>query len=544
MLDGGSSGADGGAGGGGGVMGVAAAQISWALEQAVHELGLAGRDSAAEKNWREMVLPDHLLQLARNDVRRYCGARGALKQSICTMSVTVEQAEEFFQLWPTLKSLGSTGTGPADWLSVLNLLCFGVAFAEGLVAPPPLGLASSSGGGGGGGGRGSVNANAVARQLLAETLSGDGRHMDLWMRDLSPPELSDVLRLVAKSAARLEKLTVGSSHTGGAGIGSFLAGAPSLREVELEWEGVRDVSVLASGLRHHPRLARLSLTHNFVGQAGAAQLAEALKWNTTLTELDLRENCIGSVGLKQLAIALALNGTLRTLHVQDNGVGDDGAIDITEALMRNTTLAVVSLDGNDITDVGGRTLLIAVRENPALTQLSLGRNQLSDLLKEQLREVWDAREWPRPESAGSGAGSGSGSGVSPPALPSTLPSMAFGRAGCGAVPPPPPSGLSGASPDGGGLRRASTGATVASVKQKAAGMLLSPLAINRLHWDSSPSAGGAAAAGSAFRGGQQQLSNNDGGGGGDALPAPVPRIIGFLSQTTRPQLIKPPVPVD
>jgi len=55
----------------------------------------------------------------------------------------------------------------------------------------------------------------------------------------------------------------------------------------------------------------LKLSHNDIGDAGAAGLAEALKSNTTLTVLKLSYNDIGYAGAAGLAEALKSNTTRR-----------------------------------------------------------------------------------------------------------------------------------------------------------------------------------------------------------------------------------------
>ncbi|CAM9432345.1 unnamed protein product, partial [Choristocarpus tenellus] len=128
--------------------------------------------------------------------------------------------------------------------------------------------------------------------------------------------LKDILKLVQRGGRDLTKLTVGSSHTAGAGVGKFLQAHPGLKELEVEWEGVRDLANVTLSLATHKSLTRLCLTHNEVGPRGAAQLARALRTNTSLTELDLRENSVGSKGMKAIADALAENHTIRILHLQ------------------------------------------------------------------------------------------------------------------------------------------------------------------------------------------------------------------------------------
>ncbi|CAM9972070.1 unnamed protein product, partial [Discosporangium mesarthrocarpum] len=229
------------------------------------------------------------------------------------------------------------------------------------------------------------------RKVVAESMVTQG-HLDLWMKDLSPLDCQDILKSMHKGNQELRKLTIGSSHTAGAGVGRFLQLCPGLKELELEWEGVRDLTNVALSMASHKSLVRLNLTHNEVGPRGASQLAQALRTNKSLTELDLRENNLGPMGMKAIADALADNDTIRSLHVQDNGIGDDGVIAMTEALMRNGRLRTVCLDGNEVSEVGAKVICIAIKMNPALRLLSLSRNALPDESKMALIEAWHQRE--------------------------------------------------------------------------------------------------------------------------------------------------------
>ncbi|CAM9679517.1 unnamed protein product, partial [Sphacelaria rigidula] len=165
-----------------------------------------------------------------------------------------------------------------------------------------------------------------------------------------------------------------------------------IQELEVEWEGVRDLSSIARGLTDHRSIVRLNLTHNQIGPRGAAQLAKALQRNRSLTEIDLRENQLGPMGMKAIADALAHNDSIRTLHLQDNGIGDEGVIDMTEALMRNGRLRTVCLDGNQVSAEGAKVICIAIKMNLALKLLSLSRNALPDDSKRALYDAWSQRE--------------------------------------------------------------------------------------------------------------------------------------------------------
>ena len=69
------------------------------------------------------------------------------------------------------------------------------------------------------------------------------------------------------------------------------------------------------------------MSHNAIGNAGAAQLAACLCSNATLTSLNLEHTEIGDAGATQLAQSLRVNSTLRRLSLQwCANVSETGAI--------------------------------------------------------------------------------------------------------------------------------------------------------------------------------------------------------------------------
>ncbi|CAN0207181.1 unnamed protein product, partial [Scytosiphon promiscuus] len=328
-----------------------------------------GSGSPAERNWTEVLPPCLVLRKAREDVEKHSDARGALKQAICSMSVSIDQAEKFFETWKYIGVLGPWASN--DRLAVLNLLLFFVSVTDGFYCPR--------------------RPRDFVKRVMDESLVTPG-HLDLWMKDLSPDDSTNILRQANAEGRKLSALTIGSSHTAGVGVGAFLRGHPALKELELEWEGVRDLSSIAQALADHKSLTRLNLTHNEIGPRGATQLANALRQNKSLTELDLRENSLGPRGIKAIADALASNDTMQTLHLQDNSIGDDGVIAMTEALMRNGRLRTVCLDGNKVSEEGAKVICIAIKMNLSLKVLSLSRNALPDGAKRALYDAWSQRE--------------------------------------------------------------------------------------------------------------------------------------------------------
>ena len=54
-------------------------------------LGANGLGTPPERNWRGVLQPSYLLRKAHDDVDKFSEAQGALKQAMCSMSVSREQ---------------------------------------------------------------------------------------------------------------------------------------------------------------------------------------------------------------------------------------------------------------------------------------------------------------------------------------------------------------------------------------------------------------------------------------------------------------------
>jgi Ran GTPase-activating protein (RanGAP) involved in mRNA processing and transport len=140
----------------------------------------------------------------------------------------------------------------------------------------------------------------------------------------------------------------------------------------------------------HP-LARLDISYNSIGDAGAVALARVLAGpmttttttsgatpssetrsgrccNTGLVNLGITHNSIGKVGARSIAAALASTGaSLTRLGMGDNPmIGDDGAEALAAALARNASLLWLSLDGCGVGDAAVASLARGLAQNTTL----------------------------------------------------------------------------------------------------------------------------------------------------------------------------------
>ena len=91
----------------------------------------------------------------------------------------------------------------------------------------------------------------------------------------------------------------------------------------LSWAGRRitaeQMPSVTKFLREHdPKVERLVLNDNAIGDAGAQELASHLRSDTTLTYLSMHRCAIGDAGILQLAEALSVNTTLQSLFLTGN----------------------------------------------------------------------------------------------------------------------------------------------------------------------------------------------------------------------------------
>ena len=124
-------------------------------------------------------------------------------------------------------------------------------------------------------------------------------------------------------------------------------------------------------------LTSIDLSHNLVGDSGAAALGRALACGApALAKLSLHENAIGDAGLTALADALCPGGSPGLTHLRFtfNRVGDAGAAGLARAWRRGGCQQLVELQAgcNRIGSAGLAALVEQLHGVPDLNLLSLG----------------------------------------------------------------------------------------------------------------------------------------------------------------------------
>lgn len=170
-------------------------------------------------------------------------------------------------------------------------------------------------------------------------------------------------------------------------IGSTLQlGSIALQELNLAANRLSDATclALAHALGSNKCLQKLDLSHNRVGDEGAAALAGV---NSTLTELLLASNLVTDEGCTALAQSLGkptrelAHGApicaLRVLDLSDCKILNPGALALAAGLRSNSSLEVLRLRSNQISSMGCEAFADVLRQNATLVELDLDLNQIT-----------------------------------------------------------------------------------------------------------------------------------------------------------------------
>jgi Ran GTPase-activating protein (RanGAP) involved in mRNA processing and transport len=108
---------------------------------------------------------------------------------------------------------------------------------------------------------------------------------------------------------------------------------------------VNDDSVwlLTQALHSNTAVRSLTLSHNSIGDRGAAYLAALLRQNTSLASLDLSCNSIGNRGAQALCESFTVNHVLQAINLSNNVMDFDGVQTLPSVLRENHTLREINL---------------------------------------------------------------------------------------------------------------------------------------------------------------------------------------------------------
>ncbi|KPI88433.1 putative paraflagellar rod component [Leptomonas seymouri] len=121
--------------------------------------------------------------------------------------------------------------------------------------------------------------------------------------------------------------------------------------------------LLSQALCSNTVVRSLNLSHNTIGDKGAAYLATLFRQNASLTHLDLSSNSIGNRGTQALCEALYVNHGLQVLNLSNNMMDLDGVNTFTDVLRKNHTLREVNLTKTRVPENFAAELQVACRLN-------------------------------------------------------------------------------------------------------------------------------------------------------------------------------------
>jgi hypothetical protein len=180
----------------------------------------------------------------------------------------------------------------------------------------------------------------------------------------------------SKTRDRLEALSLvtGRSNALWLKVHKALLRHGHLKNLEIHYMTFDNHKWLRQVLCYGPRLTRLVLFGNGIGDSGACMLAKGLAKNQTLTHLSLDSNGIFDAGAIHLATALSANETLLELSLRYNFIMDHGARALARFIETNTKLKRMDLSHNCI-QTGDNTIPRALERNTALTEFALENNR-------------------------------------------------------------------------------------------------------------------------------------------------------------------------
>ena len=150
------------------------------------------------------------------------------------------------------------------------------------------------------------------------------------------------------------------------------------REQHIDDAGAR---ALATTLGTHPTITKFDMSHNLVGDAGAADVATLLvSRNAVITEMYVDDNRIGDAGTAALATSLQNdNRHIERFTLRSNRLGDAGAAALALMLRTNTILKHLHVATNRIGLAGTIALAQSLGAvNVDLQTLELANNQIGD----------------------------------------------------------------------------------------------------------------------------------------------------------------------
>ena len=197
--------------------------------------------------------------------------------------------------------------------------------------------------------------------------------------DLSRSRLEDTscLSLGVGSNASLHSLRLRSMNISDEdleGLLSSLKTLPAVKELDLSFNRLRDLTNISSLILESEYLEHLNIGYQNVWQApkiSVPEFASALARNRSLKSLSLAKNKLDDIDAELLCAALLKNSTIQSLDLRENRFTEKGLMSILALLAQHTSIQSVNLSQMFISRKILDLMLEVVQRNPNLVHVEI-----------------------------------------------------------------------------------------------------------------------------------------------------------------------------
>jgi len=150
-----------------------------------------------------------------------------------------------------------------------------------------------------------------------------------------------------------------------------------VREVDLGWNRIHDVSHMVDAARRNPSLQKLYLEWNKLGDKGATELGKAMEAGAALSTLDLSHNDLTGACCEALARGLKCSRFMKDMSLCGNTIGLTGAVTLLSGVDPDGPMSRVLMQGCGLNARDG--LMIEVLAPEGKVTRSLGANNVDRL---------------------------------------------------------------------------------------------------------------------------------------------------------------------
>ena len=222
-----------------------------------------------------------------------------------------------------------------------------------------------------------------AADYVAAFLRRNDQLNDLDLSYNNLEESGTIKILKATNFSNLANLNISNNNIGGEAsnlkcMADMLTHASNLTEVNLSDNKLRAAKAIYffTKLRFSPKLVKLDISKNSIGDIAAKDLAYTLSSCINLQELDLSDNDLHSTGISDLFRKLKISN-LTKFAVNHNKISDQAANDIGYFLSRNVNLKELDLSCTSLNDTGVKNIFKHMVSISKLFKLNISENRFT-----------------------------------------------------------------------------------------------------------------------------------------------------------------------